>query len=94
MPTALATWQTHVISQCGHICKVLEHAQVCTTGISPLTWWIALFFIFNSAAHICGLRYLTSCAVAYGGHIYRLLECAQVCMINIDSVADPTGNRP
>src|SRR5258708_26774548 len=38
MSAALATWQTHVIAQCGHICGVLKHTQVCTTGTSPLTW--------------------------------------------------------
>src|SRR5216684_9361075 len=31
IPAALATWKTHVISQYGHICGVLEHAQVCAT---------------------------------------------------------------
>src|SRR5260370_2625225 len=38
MPAALATWQTHVIAKYSHICRVLEHAQVCATGTSPLTW--------------------------------------------------------
>src|SRR5258707_6642833 len=61
MPAALKTWQTHVIAQCGYICGVLEHAQVCAAGTSPLTLVkliVALFFIFNNAAHICGLSYL------------------------------------
>ena len=32
MPVAFLTWQKHVMAQCGHICRILEHAQVCVTG--------------------------------------------------------------
>src|SRR5229473_2033732 len=46
------------MAYCSHICRVLEHAQVCATGTSALTWqsllWLS-FAIFSSAAHIRGL---------------------------------------
>jgi hypothetical protein len=47
---------------------------------------VALFYISNSAAHICGLSYFTYLcnAMAQGDHIYRVLKHAQVCMTNID----------
>jgi hypothetical protein len=45
---------------------------------------VALFCISNNAAHICGLSYSHTYAVAKGDHIYRVLKHAQVCMTNID----------
>src|SRR5258708_1805296 len=50
------------MAYCSHICRVLEHAQVCATETSALTWqsllWLS-FAMFSSAAHIRGLSSFT-----------------------------------
>src|SRR5713226_2353791 len=79
MPAVFATQQKHVMAYCGHICRVLEHAQVCVIGTSALTWQSLLWlsFAFLTMLHTSAdLIFLHTYAVAQGDRIYRLLERA------------------
>src|SRR5713226_4163065 len=75
------------MAYCGHICRVLEHAQVCATGTSALTWQslLRLSFAFLTMLHTSADLVLShTYALALGDRIYRLLGRAYVCMTNID----------
>ncbi len=65
------------MAYCNHICRVLEHAQVCAAGTSALTWqsllWL-LFAIFSSAAHIRGLSSSTHLCSGPGRPYLQIIE--------------------